>query len=66
MKFDHIDTVGYKPGSVVKVVPCIFCGTMTTMTGTKKCDDCWEINRRTLGWSLWRFFKFWLKQRRLS
>lgn len=27
-------------------VPCGICGTPTTMTGTKRCDRCWELERR--------------------
>lgn len=27
-------------------VPCMFCGEPTAMTGTKKCDGCWEVARR--------------------
>lgn len=27
-------------------VPCGLCGTPTAMTGTKRCDPCWELERR--------------------
>lgn len=27
-------------------VPCEICGVLTTMTSTKRCDNCWEIERR--------------------
>jgi len=27
-------------------VPCELCGTPTRMLGTKRCDGCWEIERR--------------------
>lgn len=27
-------------------VPCGLCGTPTPMTGTKRCDSCWEIETR--------------------
>lgn len=26
--------------------PCKFCGRPTRMTGTKQCDECWELYRR--------------------
>lgn len=29
-----------------EVVPCETCGTETFMTGTKRCDRCWELERR--------------------
>lgn len=29
-----------------KTVPCELCGTPTPMTGTKRCDRCWELERR--------------------
>lgn len=29
-----------------ETVPCETCGTPTHMTGTKRCDDCWEVERR--------------------
>lgn len=29
-----------------EVVPCILCGAPTIMTGTKQCDNCWELKRR--------------------
>jgi hypothetical protein len=27
-------------------VPCMLCGRPTAMTGTKRCDPCWELERR--------------------
>lgn len=30
----------------VETVPCGLCGTPTQMTATKRCDGCWEIERR--------------------
>jgi hypothetical protein len=27
-------------------VPCGICGTATFMTGTKRCDSCWELESR--------------------
>jgi hypothetical protein len=27
-------------------VPCGVCGKSTTMTGTKRCDRCWELEGR--------------------
>lgn len=27
-------------------VPCTYCGTDTTMTGTQLCDRCWELQGR--------------------
>lgn len=30
---------------VTDEVPCKYCGKSTRMTGTKKCDRCWEIER---------------------
>ncbi len=29
-----------------KTVPCIWCGTATTFTGTKHCDPCHELDKR--------------------
>jgi len=29
-----------------ETVPCGLCGTQTTMTRTKRCDSCWELERR--------------------
>lgn len=29
----------------IDTVPCQFCGKPTMMTGTKKCDQCWETVR---------------------
>ena len=28
-------------------VPCKYCGEPTLMLGTKLCDNCWEIKKRT-------------------
>lgn len=28
------------------IVPCQFCGALTPMTGTKRCDVCWEVTSR--------------------
>ena len=30
----------------VEKVPCGLCGTPTRMTGTKRCDRCWELEAR--------------------
>ena len=30
-----------------ETVPCRSCGKDTPMTGTKLCDNCWEVERRT-------------------
>ena len=30
-------------------VPCGLCGTPTPMTGTKRCDRCWELESRIHG-----------------
>lgn len=27
-------------------VPCMYCGTLTEMIGTQKCDNCWEVSTR--------------------
>ncbi len=27
-------------------VPCEVCGTLTPMDGTKRCNNCWEVERR--------------------
>lgn len=27
-------------------VPCELCGVQTRMIGTKRCDQCWELERR--------------------
>ena len=27
-------------------VPCELCGTPTSFTSTKRCDRCWELERR--------------------
>lgn len=29
-----------------ETVPCGLCGKPTTSTGTKRCDRCWELERR--------------------
>ena len=29
-----------------KLVPCELCGKPTAMTGTKRCDRCWELETR--------------------
>jgi hypothetical protein len=29
-----------------KLVPCELCGEDTPMTGTKRCDRCWELEKR--------------------
>lgn len=29
-----------------ETVACMYCGTQTPMTGTKKCDRCWELDSR--------------------
>ncbi len=28
-----------------EIIPCRFCGAGTTMTGTRLCDRCWELQR---------------------
>lgn len=28
------------------VVPCKYCGDLTSMTGTRQCNRCWEIASR--------------------
>lgn len=33
-------------GVVPDTVPCGICGDQTPMTGTKRCDRCWELERR--------------------
>jgi len=30
-------------------VPCGICGTPTPMTGTKRCNRCWELESRIKG-----------------
>lgn len=44
----RIDETGTKFNSDgEEVISCSTgCGTLTTMTGTKLCDACWEANRR--------------------
>lgn len=32
-----------------ETVPCGLCGTSTRMTGTKRCDRCWELESRIQG-----------------
>jgi len=29
-------------------VSCVICGTRTPITGTKRCDRCWELERRII------------------
>ena len=29
-----------------ETVPCEICGDQTPMTATKRCDRCWELERR--------------------
>ncbi len=29
-----------------ETVPCELCGDETPMTGTRRCDRCWELERR--------------------
>lgn len=29
-----------------EIISCGICGGPTTMTGTKRCDGCWELERR--------------------
>jgi len=36
------------PRSDEASVPCEICGRLTTMTGTKRCDACWELEQRIL------------------
>jgi hypothetical protein len=31
-------------------VPCETCGALTTKTGTKRCDGCWEVEHRLFGY----------------
>jgi hypothetical protein len=33
----------------VPTVPCIFCGVPSTFTGTKRCNNCWELEHRMRG-----------------
>jgi hypothetical protein len=30
----------------VETVSCAHCGTQTPMLGTKRCDRCWELEKR--------------------
>ena len=32
-----------------ETVPCGLCGTPTPMTGTRRCDRCWELESRIKG-----------------
>ncbi len=34
----------------VEEVPCETCGVPTTFTGTKRCNDCWEVEARIAGY----------------
>ena len=34
------------PDDRTPTVPCGLCGTLTIMTGTKRCDRCWELEKR--------------------
>ena len=40
------DVDGYMAYMPPKTVPCELCGTRTMMTGTKRCDRCWELEMR--------------------
>ena len=31
---------------IIDKVPCEICGTPTLMTGTKRCNNCWEVEHR--------------------
>lgn len=31
---------------VEKIVPCEICSKPTTFVGTKRCDNCWEVEHR--------------------
>ena len=33
-------------GDSVEVVPCGICSEPTEVTGTKRCDRCWELENR--------------------
>lgn len=35
-------------GRKMPTVPCELCGVPTTMTATKRCDRCWELESRVL------------------
>ncbi len=39
-------TTGSAAGSLTRVVDCDLCGKPTKMTATKRCDRCWELERR--------------------
>lgn len=32
----------------IETVPCEICGDQTPMAGTKRCNRCWELERRIL------------------
>jgi hypothetical protein len=34
------------PSQSDETVPCGICGTATPMLGTKRCDRCWELEKR--------------------
>lgn len=43
----HTDDQGNKLNRFgEKLIPCELCGHLTTMLGTKRCDSCWELERR--------------------
>lgn len=43
MSYDNPNQCGYYEQ---ETVPCDLCGTPTPMTGTRRCDPCWELERR--------------------
>lgn len=43
MSHDNPNQCGYYEQ---ETVPCDLCGTPTPMTGTRRCDPCWELERR--------------------
>lgn len=43
MSHDNPNQCGYYEE---ETVPCDLCGTPTPMTGTRRCDPCWELERR--------------------
>lgn len=43
-----IDTPVAPPPQPPNTVPCGICGTPTRMTGTQRCDRCWELETRVL------------------